>query len=386
MSNTEILNLIRVAMDVACKNVPLSVDFEFLYELAKKHQIENLLFYGMEKCGIKGEGEKWDSFYNAVCKNIYISEIQQYESQRIFAAFEENGIEYMPLKGVLLKSIYEKADMRTMSDLDILIKEVEYLRISKVMRSLGYTEVRESDHELVWTNERFVCVELHKRLIPSYNKDYNAFFGDGWKFAHKSGESQLHRMNAEDEFVYIFTHFAKHYRDSGVGIKQLLDLWVYKEKNPNIDKEYVISCLKELNLDVFYANICSVLGVWMGCKEHTETTEKITDFIFDSGVYGTSQNMIMSGEIKDKSLEKKRGRLCLLARKVFKPLAFMKKRYPVLKHIPILLPFMWFVRLFDALINKKERVSDLFIRLSPKEIAQYKKELESVGLSYNFDT
>jgi len=52
------------------------------------------------------------------------------------------------------------------------------------MADLGYEELYESDHELVW-NHDLMRIELHKRLIPSYNKDYYQYYGDGWQLAKK---------------------------------------------------------------------------------------------------------------------------------------------------------------------------------------------------------
>lgn len=384
MVKSQIVELARAALETPSQKKDLNIDFDALYMFAEMHQTENLLFYGLANREIKDSGEKWNEFYNRICKNIYISEMQQYEAERIFNAFEAEKIEYMPLKGIVLKRLYSKADMRTMSDLDVLIKEKQYAAISSVMKSLGYTEFRESDHEIVWSDGGFVCVEFHKRLIPSYNKDYYAFYGDGWDFAQKVEGSSRYNMKPEDEYVYLFTHMAKHYRDSGVGIKQVIDLWVHRQKYPTMNNEYIEKCLSELNLDVFHKNICRLLDVWMNDGEHNEITEKIMDFIFNSGVYGTSQNQIMSNEVKSKSFEKS-GRVGLLVKKVFKPMAFMKKRYPILRHLPFLLPFMWIIRIFDTIINKRERFSDLYEKLSPKEIKNYKKELESVGLAYNFD-
>ena len=51
------------------------------------------------------------------------------------------------------------------------------------MQNLGYSEGSESDHELIWRKGNKILIELHKRIIPSYNKDYYAYFGDGWQLA-----------------------------------------------------------------------------------------------------------------------------------------------------------------------------------------------------------
>ncbi len=94
------------------------------------------------------------------------------------------------------------------------------------MNRLGYLPGVESNHEYVWDKKNMLHVELHKMLIPSYNKDYYAYFGDGWRLAKKYDGSEF-KMSDEDTFVYIFTHFAKHYRDAGIGIRHITDIYVY---------------------------------------------------------------------------------------------------------------------------------------------------------------
>ena len=127
----------------------------------------------------------------------------------------------MLLKGTLLKEMYPKKELRAMGDADILIKTEQYDKIKPIMQGLGFEERTESDHELIWRKPQLL-LELHKKLIPSYNKDYYAYFGDGWQLG-KPNSNFPHRfeMSDEDQMIYLFTHFAKHYRDAGIGIRPL---------------------------------------------------------------------------------------------------------------------------------------------------------------------
>lgn len=121
-----------------------------------------------------------------VYKNISLSETQITELVRVLDAFETHEIHHMPVKGAILKGLYPQAEMRRMGDADILINYEQYEDIRRVMADLGYEELYESDHELVW-NHDLMRIELHKRLIPSYKKDYYQYYGDGWQLAKKNG-------------------------------------------------------------------------------------------------------------------------------------------------------------------------------------------------------
>ena len=168
---------------------------------------------------------------------------------KVFAAFDEHHIDYLPLKGVLLKHIYPKAEMRSMGDADVLIRVDQYDRIKPLMPPLGFAEVTESDHELIWQSE-VLHLELHKRLVPSYHEAEFAYFGDGWDRAVKL-QGCRYDMKPEDEYVFLFAHFAKHYVDGGIGIRHALDLWVYRRTNPDLDNAYIQTELKKLKLERF---------------------------------------------------------------------------------------------------------------------------------------
>ena len=86
---------------------------------------------------------------------------------RLCRIFCENEIDYMPLKGCVLKELYPSDELRSMGDIDILIRTEQYGRIRSLMLAEGFQEGAESDHEYHWSSSS-AHIELHKRLIPSY--------------------------------------------------------------------------------------------------------------------------------------------------------------------------------------------------------------------------
>lgn len=185
-----IISLIKAA--ITDKKAVLSDDFDWAsaLELAKKHQIIPLVYYGIMYSEIEAPKDIFAETENISYQSMAISHNQLYELEKLFRAFEDSGIEYMPLKGAVMKSFYPKPEMRTMGDADILIKTEQYEQIRVTMQDLGFNEILESDHELVW-DKKSIHIELHKRLIPSYNKDYYAYYGDGWDFAKSKGKSRF---------------------------------------------------------------------------------------------------------------------------------------------------------------------------------------------------
>lgn len=383
-----ILTLVRNAINGEKNTVSPEFDWTKAVKTAQKHQIINMVYYGALAAEVK-EDAIMQYLFTTSCIFLSKSEQQMFEIKRICEAFNQNGIEYMLLKGTKLKKLYPKSDMRVMGDADILIRPEQYDLIKPIVSGFGFTQKVESDHELTWQKSSLL-LELHKRLIPSYNKDYYEYFGDGWKLAKPCREQQnVYEMSVADEFIYLFTHLSKHYRDGGIGVRHMTDLWVYLRANPDLDKEYLEKELKELKLWDFYKNVIDTLNVWFGDKAPSDKTDFITAIIFGSGAYGTHEAHLTATAVK---YMKATGTAKGARRRRTLEILFPKrknlvKRYPVLEKAPILLPVFWVVRsvstlLFSSSKIKKQREETAF--LTNERITNYQKALNYVGLDYNF--
>ncbi len=384
-----VIGLIRSALSGKPMTLPDGFELATAFNVAKTHQVVSLIYYGALVCGFNNSDPIMRQMFAITCRYLSISEQQTKVLNEIMSAFDQNKIDYMPVKGVLLRSIYPKPDMRVMGDGDILIRYEDYReKIRPLMLSLGLEEGRVSDNELVW-NKPFVCVELHRRLIPSYNKDYYAYYGDGWRLAKKC-DGTRYAMTDEDQMIYLFTHFAKHYRDSGIGLRHFVDLWVYRNANPKLNEKYIKAELKKLQLYDFYKNIVKTLENWFDDGEGSEKTEFITNVIFSSGVYGTVEANALSEALKLSKVTGENSNIHYekLKFEIFPPYDYMCKRYPFLKKWKILLPLFWIVRIVDAAIFRRgniKRKQERLKSVNNDAVNKYHNSLNYVGLDFNFE-
>ncbi len=377
------ISLIKSALSNTCADIPEDYDFNKAYELSVSQQIVPIIYYGA--LGVKGfdKLEVSKKFLLATAKLTTYSANQLDLIETVFLSFNQNGIDHLKLKGTVLKKMYPYPEMRMMSDADILIKESQYDKIEKIMLDLGFEKSYESDHELAWSKNGFL-IELHRRLMPSYTEDYHGYYGDGWDKLEKYGEQSFeYRMNPNDEFIYNFTHFARHYRDGGVGIKFMTDFYVFLEKHKELDMNYIENELEKMELTRFWQNTKKLINVWFYGEESDEISEFITAKIFASDTYGTHLGKL---EAEAARLSQGGGSKAVKKRKfwnaVFPNFTTMKILYPVLKKAPILLPFMWIWRIIDRLIFKRKRVK--IETVSDEAIDRYNLELDYVGLPYGF--
>lgn len=386
---TGIITLLNNALKGENQPLPEGFDYSKVYDFGIKHQILPMLFYGGAENPEFMASDTEGKILFGTMQLTALSENQLFKIDELCKAFDKNGIEYLKLKGSIIKRLYPKHEMRVMSDADILIREGQYDSIKTALTELGYTFKYTSDHEIVWNKDE-LTIELHKRIIPSYQKDFYAYFDNGWKLAKKKDENTSeYVMTLEDEFIYLFTHLSEHYREAGIGIKHMTDIYLFLREHSEIDLEYVYAGLEKLQLLSFFKNIKKTLDVWFNSAECDEISEFITAKIFNDGVYGTRINKLKSEAVKySKGTDENGAKRKKRWRSIFLPYKTMCNIFPVLTKAPILLPFLWVWRLIRAVLFRRDKIkqiNDNINSYSQETINEFQLELNYVGLDFNYE-
>ena len=358
-----VISLIKSALYKEKTVIPDDFDWELAKKIILSQGICELTYYGLINSGV--QVPEWLSY--KFYERIYFSTSLWQKAEDVTAEFNKAGIEYIPLKGISAKDSYPEPYMRHMNDVDILIREKDYKKtIKPIMKNLGFTAGAESDHEYIWHKDG-QTVELHKRIIPSYNKDFYGVIGDGWEWLKKNGE-----------YIYLFVHFAKHYRDSGIGIVHLIDLEVCKNTGD-------LFALSDLHLNQFYENVKKTLDCWFRNGEYDSVTSFLTNKFFSGGEYGNAQTQSRSMALKSinqagGSVKKARRRSVFRA--LFPTYSAMKMRYNILKPLPFLLPVFYIWRLICAPFSGRVKKRIDMNKSIKKD--DYRDELKFVGLDFWF--
>ena len=141
-------------------------------EKADEHQISALIYYLIGKNNLKNVP---NDILNKWKKDIILSGIAQ---RKIIEAFRniiddiilKLNIDIIVLKGIVLKKYYPINELRTMSDLDILIHKNDFQKIKEYLLENHFVYI-EDNHPVHATfyNENGVCIEVHWKLINNEN-------------------------------------------------------------------------------------------------------------------------------------------------------------------------------------------------------------------------
>ena len=156
-----VLSLVKASLNNTPAIIPSGFTLNEYLTFARKQQIEALVITGSLKSGIMvSRKEK-----NILPQSVLLSNQQIAVAERLYALFRTHKIDYMPLKGCVLRFLYPSDALRSMGDIDILIQKTQYKQIRRLLLKEGFREGCETDHEYVW-DWHGIHIELHKRLIP----------------------------------------------------------------------------------------------------------------------------------------------------------------------------------------------------------------------------
>lgn len=367
----------------ALKDEPLNADLlppitpeslKTVFLLAKKHDLAHLVAYAIEKNGLLNE--KKPAIEGSIMTAVYRYEQQHHELERICELLEAEGIDFLPLKGSVLRDYYPEGWMRTSSDIDILVKEADFERArTAIVEKLGYRFEIDSTHDVSLFFGDNIHLEIHHTLIEDgLAQKASELLADVWQYTHAKAGKRYHKELADEAFYfYHIAHAAKHVENGGCGIRPLVDLYIL-DRLDGADPEKRATILQKSELEKFTAILQKINRVWFEGEAHDATSQKAERFILDGGVYGNTENALAIEE------QKKGGRVGYLLSMVFLPYHRLKRQYPILEKHRWLMPLMqvrrWFRLIFCG------RIKPMMNRLkhNESEAATVKDFLSEIGL------
>lgn len=339
----------------------LPEDFNWSYarRIAERNSVLNLIGYCVDKVNVKPPKKLYDYIINNLNYEILKESSQLYDVEQVLKAFDEARIRNVPLKGYFIKHMYPQSDFRTMGDIDILVDRKSFGKIRKIFIEKGYEDLKVIKSKEIQFHKDLIHFEIHSDL----SENYEGYFDDIWdKVTLRNGYEYSYEMSPEDFYVYMIYHCGKHFNKGGIGIRMIMDIYIYLSGRSKLDFDYINSELQRMNLSVFEKKCRELAFNWFS-DEKTEING-LGEFVVYCSTFGDRKtNFYQSG--------KKTGKAFWL-KQVFVPYRTMRRRYAYLEKAPVLLPFswaqFWFTRIFlHRDLNLKSGLADRASNLSPQD-------------------
>lgn len=281
---------------------------------------------------------------------VYRTTVILSEQSALCTALTDAEIDFILLKGAVIREYYPEPWMRTSSDIDILIHQADLERaIDALGAALGYSFLCRSAHDVSLNAPSGVHVELHFMLIESLlAKEATAVLGRVWEYSTPVSEgAHQHLLSDEMYYYYHIAHMAKHFINGGCGLRSFIDLFIMNDIIKG-DPDKRRTLLREGGLETFAEYALDMTRVWFKGLEYNDVTREIEEYILPAGVYGAVDNMVAA------RTGQRGNRIKYLMSRLFIPYSELKNRYPKMGKYKILLPLLH-LRRWLALLDPARR-------------------------------
>ena len=274
-----------------------NINWDEIIRLAKINNLLGIIFTSIDK--MDNSYRPKEELYNKLKRNFLLQirnsdQIDTYV-KHITKAFEEENIDHIFLKGYEIKHCYPIPELRTMSDVDIVIRREDRQKSDEVLKDLGY-EGNFTNCEVWDYRKKISYIEMHTSMVSDEIKqgiDYRKYFSNPWEHAVLKSKN-TYKLDDEYHLIFLLVHMAKHFSECGCGIRMFLDIQFYLKKySQTLDWDYIWKELKSLELVMFTKIVFTLCNRWFDGEIPIEPInlddefyEKITENVLLGGIFG----------------------------------------------------------------------------------------------------
>lgn len=240
-----------------------SVDWQALYRLAEEQSVTGLLAAGLEQVDEKTLGlsvpkaEVRPFLMRVLAMEDTNARMNRFIGE-LFEKLREAGISAVLVKGQGIAQCYARPLWRACGDVDLLLDAENYERAKAFLSGIA-SKVEQEGTEVKHLAMFFGSweVELHgtlrggvsKRMDQMIDKVQEDTCLKGHVRHWNNGGVEIPLPAADNDIIFIFTHFLKHFFKGGIGLRQICDwcrlLWTYRD---SIDRALLERRLRKMRL------------------------------------------------------------------------------------------------------------------------------------------
>lgn len=298
---------------------------------------------------------------------------------------EQNDVPCVIIKGSAAAMAYPNPTLRSMGDVDFLVKRKDFEKAADLLEKNGYSLAHEKDekgHHYSYKKDN-TSFELHKRLgiIKESDDKLLSLFEtgiDNREFREIEG-FRFPVLPADLNGLVLMFHINHHLR-SGLGLRQIIDWMMYINILPeNIRQEKLFPILRDTGLEKLTLTVTVMCQKYLGLRKIVEDDsnlpyDDLMNYIINKGNFGRKAGE--KGKIESISLE------------MSNPVRAFKRlqkggllQWKAAKKYKILRPFAWIYQAnrISIMLIKKTGLKR-FSKLRKKGIEQ-RSLIKSLGLN-----
>ena len=289
------------------------IDFEALFHLADEQSVIGLVAAGMEQVTDTRLAKK--DVVQFIGRTVHLEKRNESMNSFIGEIVEKmrgEGMYSLLVKGQGVAQCYERPLWRSSGDIDFLLSEDCLVKALSFLSPLAqHVDREESYSKHIGMTIDSWTVELHgslrcglssrmDKVIDEIQRD--CFLGENVR-CWKDGETDVFLPGADNDILFIFSHFLKHFYRGGIGLRQICDwcrlLWTYRSE---INLTLLERRLQSMRLVSEWKAFCAFAVDYLGMpvealplyssdSKWTKKAARICSFIMKVGNLGHSRDM-----------------------------------------------------------------------------------------------
>ena len=339
---------IRKGMDIEVPNLELSVEeCNSMMQIGERQSIQPVIYRGFKQMNVSEDCLK--QFDRSMLKNAYKYIKRNEELKSITGALDNDGIPYIPLKGAVLKQLYPEPEMRTSSDIDVLVLEKDIKNAVRAVESSTDFKFELRNYHDMQMRVPGTVLEMHFSIKENM-ANIDKLLGRAWDYAKPTGSGLGYAFTPEFQIFHVIAHMSYHMVHGGLGIRPFLDLWLLRNKT-EFNEEKVQKMCEECGILTFYEKSCRLVDAWMEGRAIPEELALFEEYCLNGGVFGSAES-VNASRMRNKQKGEYVLKRLLVSREV------LEEEYPTLKEKKYLLP-VYQVNRWMRLLDPKKRSSAL---------------------------
>ncbi|MBE7016211.1 MAG: hypothetical protein E7417_05275 [Ruminococcaceae bacterium] len=307
----------------------------------------------------------------------------------ILKKLEENGIKSCLLKGATISPLYNNPDCRISGDTDILINPKDEERVSELLLEYGYTvEKRHPNHHHMTTSHPIggileVHVSLYSKASEKFLFNSISMVNQPWDTMEIAGKS-YYVLSIRDSLMYLTAHYIKHFVNRGGGVRQIMDLLLFIEKNKEkIDFAEYDKIMKDLKYDTLLDTVKTIGAIYFGFDYEIKSellAENVLSDTEEGGIFGFSadnRESFLDEYCQKRSTKSKvKSKMFLSVNQEYGYKWFPKQEDLINKYkykyakFKILIPIAWIHRYVDVILGTRKP------EVLPKDTKEFKERMK----------
>ena len=158
--------VLRSGMGLEQDSVPLSqADCGALFALGKQQAILPVILQGLQKQGVPKEWLEEQKQAKSLCLYQYV--LLDDALKKTGETLDRAGIDWLPLKGAVIRNLYPEPWLRTSTDVDVLVHQEDLERAIRALEAETDFRAGDRDYHDVAMNSPNVLLELHFSLLEN---------------------------------------------------------------------------------------------------------------------------------------------------------------------------------------------------------------------------